>query len=34
MANDHKQGGAPGMGIPIAIGIGTAMLAGVFAGYY
>ncbi len=33
MANDRKQGGAPGMGIPIAIGIGTAMLAGAFAGY-
>lgn len=33
MANDRKQGGTPGMGIPIAIGIGTAMLAGAFAGY-
>src|SRR3546814_2197857 len=33
MANDPQNRAAPGMGWPVAIFIGTAMLAGGFAGY-
>lgn len=33
MANDPRNRAAPGMGWPVAIFIGTALLAGAFAGY-